>query len=1071
MGGSHDEIELQSRNNNVSTYSISVTDGETKSAPSSSSSAALTRRTKHASVDNLNKLNNINNYNNNSNNNYNDNIKKEFSFGDDSFNSGELKKRRKRKFGAVVKDFGLGVASNFGVTVDQPDDTPWLHSVLQACGWGVLYWGVAWMSLQFVLADFSSFWPPNGTYASAMLTQNTRGRRIVPFVMLISIFTVNIAWGRTLVQSFGFVGVNTVECLLASSVIRGLARSMSGKKRLNLLHRNDLASILLGTIIGCAISANLGTVLARSQLDPSRSYGDTYIKWLGRNVVGVALIVPLFLSIPPFRVRTIHLTIYNWIRMNKPEVLRAMIMFVSLIVVPAICTWVVSGTTLSSVVALYISCPLILYAGAIYGAFGVSFSVLVVTLTIVTSLLLFGRYHVQPLLTQVSTISWQGEFIWMQLLTFLLISMALVFVMVLTERDRARALIERKVKERTEALTEALREIGVARARAETADADKAVFFSFLCHELRNPLHVVSNMAGFLEEKMKEQELSQIRAIKLSSGYMLALVSDVLDMGRFEAGRVVLENISVDIHNLLQNNFTCAEGLVKMHSLSFETHIEPTVPQYLATDPTRLQQILNNLISNAFKFTPKGGNIKIEVKVANQFSQPAPHKTNEIQSDKQTSPHNNSNNGFSSPLIVSHPVPSPAELSEREIVVGERKERSKLELSGMSSFSDIKSRDENGEELENWVTLQMSVSDTGIGIEADIIDKIFRPYAQATISTVREYGGSGLGLAITNQIVHLMMGKLTVDSEVGKGSTFSITVPMRVTSAPLENHNSVTPTNHALLQSLFTQSLASTPASPVSPHNLIKDRVATEIAFFSSFRDLHSNTGTACMNDVVINDNHRVIIGDNNSNTTVDSTSKTEIDITFTDSSSTDNTIPSNIEKDHNNTIDTTIDINNNNNNNNNDKAKSDNENKNNNTNSANITINIETTKRILVVDDSDMNRMILITMIKKILVKDTFTIDVAVNGLDAVNLVTHPDTLRYDIIFMDINMPVMDGWTACARIQTHGVTSPIIVNTANKISGSDTAEKIQLSGVSGALAKPFSKSDIHELFVKFRIL
>lgn len=98
-------------------------------------------------------------------------------------------------------------------------------------------------------------------------------------------------------------------------------------------------------------------------------------------------------------------------------------------------------------------------------------------------------------------------------------------------------------------------------------------------------------MAGFLEERLREQELSQIRAIKLSSGYMLALVSDVLDMGRynnqsiiitnvinninndrFEAGRVVLESISVDIHDLLTNNFMCAEGLVTGHRYNNNHH-------------------------------------------------------------------------------------------------------------------------------------------------------------------------------------------------------------------------------------------------------------------------------------------------------------------------------------------------------------------------------------------------------------------------------------------------------------------------------------------------------------------
>lgn len=82
---------------------------------------------------------------------------------------------------------------------------------------------------------------------------------------------------------------------------------------------------------------------------------------------------------------------------------------------------------------------------------------------------------------------------------------------------------------------------------------------------------------------------------------------------RFEAGRVVLENLTVDMHSLLQTNFDCAAQLASSHQINFEAEIDKSLPKWLSVDSVRIQQILNNLISNAFKFTPKGGRIHVEV--------------------------------------------------------------------------------------------------------------------------------------------------------------------------------------------------------------------------------------------------------------------------------------------------------------------------------------------------------------------------------------------------------------------------------------------------------------------------
>lgn len=159
------------------------------------------------------------------------------------------------------------------------------------------------------------------------------------------------------------------------------------------------------------------------------------------------------------------------------------------------------------------------------------------------------------------------------------------------------------------------------------------------------------------------------------------------------------------------------------HGVLFTGILDDDVPTMVRGDPVRFQQCLNNVVSNAGKFTGTGGSVQVKVEVAERWR-------------------------------------------------GKRHDS----IDGDVDFWD----DGDGEGEGEMVMIRTLIKDTGIGMTPAQVASLFRPYAQATVSTVREYGGSGLGLAITDKIVKLMGGTIEVQTAVGKGSTFVFSVPFRV---------------------------------------------------------------------------------------------------------------------------------------------------------------------------------------------------------------------------------------------------------------------------------------------------
>lgn len=517
---------------------------------------------------------------------------------------------------------------------------------------------------------------------------------------------------------------------------------------------------------------------------------------------------------------------------------------------------------------------------------------------------------------------------------------------------------------------------------AHAASAAKSSFLSHMSHEIRTPMNAIIGMTTIAQSRIHDQARVKdcLSKISESSKHLLGLINDVLDMSKIEAGKLAICNEKFNLHHIIDNINTIVRQQTLSRGQNFEILVENELEENLLGDEMRLNQVLINILSNAIKFTPEGGNITLK-----------------LEQLKQTA---------------------------------------------------------------TQVRIRFTISDTGIGMSQEYLKKIYHPFEQATDNTASKYGGTGLGMPITFNLVTMMGGSINVTSREGEGTTFFIELPFELSGEASFQCDSLPPMRVLIIDDdegtcehaatlmakmgLKPEWALSGQAGIEMAMQAAKDNDSYQICLIDWKMPGMNGGQTACGIRKVAGDEAQVIIISAYDWASIEEEAMQAGVMEFLAKPFFASTLYNSL---------------------------------------AAASRRIETNacllpegpvrpshnfggKRVLLVEDNEFNREIGQEFLEMVNIE----VEHAENGREAVDKVVGAPKDYYDLVLMDVQMPIMDGYEATRTIRAsshpQAQTLPIVAMTANAFN-EDVAHAVA-SGMNGHIAKPIDVEQLYNTLARY---